>query len=148
MLPAETLADVASFLGYYDLDGLSFSNKMLSAVANECAEAIRLFDFSGFAFFIDEYSVSVYKLDADGDCCEWVCHLEVTVEQNLVDFVSKAFRNCIIGRLMLMKSPGHVQSAIKGVANTVVVGTLDVAAKIFQNAQHLFEYVESFRRVK
>lgn len=149
MLPAEALADVASFLGYYDLGGLKFANKTLSAVASKCAGAIRVFDFSGYVFFVQDSDVNVHELDTDGDAGDWVCELELATERDLADFVSAAFRNCTVGRLVLMSNRDRVQTAIKGVANTVVIAcTLEVAVGSFENTHDFFEFVESFRGIK
>lgn len=65
MLPVETLAEVVDFLGYYDLDGVKFANRLFSAVAQQCADVTHVFDFSEFAFAILDTSITVYRLDAN-----------------------------------------------------------------------------------
>lgn len=61
MLPVETFVEIASFLGYYDLGGLKLTNTLFSSVAKQCADAIRLFDFSGFFFIVLESRIDVYR---------------------------------------------------------------------------------------
>lgn len=39
MLPIETVADVVSFLGYYDLGGLKLDSKLFSVVASKTRAA-------------------------------------------------------------------------------------------------------------
>lgn len=149
MLPSETLNDVVSFLGYYDLGGLKFTSKPFSAVANKCADAIRVFDFSEFAFLFQGSDIHVCQLDEDGDFGDWVCHLELATDASLADFIAKAFRNCTVGRIVLDESAEQVRNAIKEVANTIfVASTLDVTVRAFGNVQAFFEFIESLRGLK
>lgn len=101
MLSVESFAEVASFLAYYDLDGRKLTSRLLSAVAEECADEIRLFDFTNFKFYIRESWINVYRIEPE-DRLSWVCRLELTSEENLAEFIAEAFRNCIVGRLVMM----------------------------------------------
>ncbi|KAH7669943.1 hypothetical protein AAVH_42835, partial [Aphelenchoides avenae] len=146
MLPAETFADVVSFLGYYDLGGLKLANKLFSARAQQCADAIRLFDFSDFEFEINDRFTVVERLEPEGSSHE-VCTLEHASVESFAEFVAEAFRNCAVGRLTLVTRPKHVLNALRSVADTVTVaGTLDIH-RCF-NAQELIECADSFRQVK
>ncbi|KAH7697239.1 hypothetical protein AAVH_35679 [Aphelenchoides avenae] len=157
MLPAETLADVVGFLGYYDLGGVKLANKTLSSVANQCADAIRLFDFSDFSFYIihlgpnvpfEDY-IQVYRLDSDGYDWPLVCQLGFTSEESLSEFISEAFRNCTLGRLVLRRRLEHILPAISSASHTInVVDNLYVVLDCFENGQELLEFVASFPRVK
>ncbi|KAH7704075.1 hypothetical protein AAVH_28744 [Aphelenchoides avenae] len=146
ILPAETFSDVVSFLEYYDLGGLKLANKMCSSVAQQCADATRLFDFSDLELYVFDSWISVYRLNADGST-SWVCELRLNSEDDLAEFISDAFRNCTVGRLILCSRHERVVKAIKLTAKTVVVaGMLDLRAGFFE--QELYEFVGSFRRVK
>lgn len=120
MLPIETFAHVVSFMGYYDLGGLKLANRMLSAVASQCSDAIRVFDFADFAFLIDD-TIDVYRLSSHGCLGPWVCRLELTSEKNLAVFVSEAFRNCIVGVFLLWRHRERVLNATNDVAKTIAV---------------------------
>ncbi|KAH7715185.1 hypothetical protein AAVH_17405, partial [Aphelenchoides avenae] len=146
MLPVETFSDVVSFFGYYDLGGLKLANKMFSTVAKQCAETIRVFDFSDFTYYMYDGWVSVYQLDAYGDDGPWVCMLQFENEESFAEFVSEAFRNCTVGRFEFRTRLQLVLQAIKAVASTVHINILDVAVGQFQNAQELLALVDSFRR--
>lgn len=102
MLPIETFADVISFLGYYDLGGLKLANKPFSDVANQCADRIRLFDFSNFGFNIYDSGIDILWIDSDGEDGLPVCWLDLTSKEGLAGFISAAFRNCTLGRLAVM----------------------------------------------
>lgn len=66
---------------------------------------------------------------------------------DLVDFVPKAMRNCVLGSLML-RFKGPVD-AISEVAHTIVVeDTLALVADTFDNVRALVEFATSFRSVK
>lgn len=147
MLPAESLADVVSFLPYYDLVGLKLSNKLFSAVATQCAKAIRLFDFSDFTFNAYNSCITVWRFGPDGRS-SLVDRLELTSESNLAIFILEALRNCAIGRFGLARCPEHVLNAIKVVANTTTVGRLVVSERFAENLQEFFEFAGSFRRVE
>ncbi|KAH7704074.1 hypothetical protein AAVH_28743 [Aphelenchoides avenae] len=99
MLAVESLADVVGFLGNYDLGGLKLANKIFSVMANHCADAIRLFDFSDFLFYISEGCVEVYRRDPNGAYGAVVCQLELSSDEIFGNFVSEAFRNCVVSRL-------------------------------------------------
>ncbi|KAH7715331.1 hypothetical protein AAVH_17264 [Aphelenchoides avenae] len=149
MLPAETFSEVVSFLGYYDLGGLKLSSKLLSAVADECARTIRLFDFSGFIISIFEvfdetFTIVVERLDS----LDWVCTLKFETERDIADFISEAFCNCTVGRFHLRTDEELVLNAVKAVANTVTVRDLFVPYDLRENVQELIDFVDSFRRVK
>lgn len=145
MLPAEALVDVVSFLGYYDLGSLKLANKPFSAIANQCADAICLFDFSNLSFYIYGSWIDVFRLESDGSVETWVCELDLFDEQNLVTFVTDAFRNCVVGQLRI----SHRQNAFDAAANTIlVVDTLAVAYDRFDSVQDLIDCVDSFRRVE
>ncbi|KAH7722218.1 hypothetical protein AAVH_10300 [Aphelenchoides avenae] len=149
MLPLEAFADVFSFLTYYDLGCLKLVNKLLSAVAEKCADEIRLFDFSDFAFNIFGSRIEIYRIGSDNTSSP-VCRLEETSEENMAEFILEAFRNCIVGRILLGRTrDDHVLNAIKLVTETVTVDALAVTCALRENAQaELVEFVESFRRVK
>ncbi|KAH7715189.1 hypothetical protein AAVH_17409 [Aphelenchoides avenae] len=148
ILPVETFADVVGFLKYYDLGGLKLTNKLLSSVAQKCAGAIRLFDFSDFEFYVFDTWITVYRLKSDGDT-SWVCVLKLNSEKNLAEFISDAFRNCTIGRLILGVRHEHVVNAFKFVPETVVVaGILDLRFGFLEKEQEFYEFVGSFRRLK
>lgn len=149
MLPVEAFVDVVSFLGYYDLGGLSLASKRLSDIANRCADATRLFDFSDFAFFVDDDGIDVCRLDAHGDDGPWVCQLEFSREDDVTEFISDAFRNCTVGRFFPGTRRERYGNAIILIAKTVVVAdTLDLLVELNENEQRLYEFVDSFRRVK
>lgn len=96
MLPAESLADVVSFLAYYDLGGVKLTSKRFSAVANQCADAIRLFDFSDLAFDVLYSWIDVYRDDESGTRH---VRLKLNSAKYLAEFISEAFRDCTVGRL-------------------------------------------------
>lgn len=148
MLPTEAFADVVSFLGYYDLGGLKLTNVLLCDVANRRADAIRLFDLSGFAFYLYDSFIGVYRIELDGSL-SWVCQLYQPKEKNMAAFIPEAFRNCIVGRFELMSRRELVQSAIKVVANTITVAELRAYLGLFDDSiQDFVEFVGSFRRVE
>jgi hypothetical protein len=148
MLPIESFVDVVSFLGYYDLGGLKLANKLLSAVAHQCADAIRLFDFSDLSFSIYDNWIRVCRLKSGGRS-HWACNLRLTSEENLGEFVAEAFRNCTVGRLLWLDRREKVGTAIRAVASTVVVAdTLDVSCGPSESVQELIEYLDGFRLVK
>lgn len=148
MLPTEAFADVVSFLGYYDLGGLKLTSKPLSAITNRCAAAIRLFDFTDFAFCAYDRGVDVYRLETDGRR-SWICHLELSSEKSYAEFIAEAFRNCTVGRFYLLTRHEHVLNAIRAVAETVTVADkLYFPVGFFESTQDLIEFVDSFRRVK
>lgn len=39
-------------------------------------------------------------------------------------------------------------NAVKGIANTIAVGRLDVGVASFENVQELLDFVDSFRQVE
>lgn len=147
MLPAETFAEVISFLAYYDLGGLKLSNGLSSAVAQQCADAIRLFDFSAFSFLIHDTQVEVLRLCSDGSAL-LVCRLELVSEKNVIEFIIQALRNCTVGCLALVRRFEHVLHAISMVADTVTVDNLRVTVEAFTTAQQLIQFLDSFRRVQ
>ncbi|KAH7704367.1 hypothetical protein AAVH_28443 [Aphelenchoides avenae] len=143
-LPLETIADVVGFLRYYDLGGLKLANKIFSAAATHCAAAIRLFDFSDFAFYVYDGHIAVFRLDAT-----YLCSLELTSGESLSDFVSEAFRNCTVGQLQLGMRHAHIFRAISSIARTITVANkLRVNLACDENVQELLEFVDSFCRVK
>ncbi|KAH7700252.1 hypothetical protein AAVH_32629, partial [Aphelenchoides avenae] len=144
MLPTETFADVVSFVGYYDLGGLKLANKLSADVTKQCAGAIRVFDFSGFAFYIIDSFIDMYRLDSGRS----ICRLELVSEEDLAAFVSDAFRNCTIGRIAFLANCKHASKAIKVVANTTVVARLDVPIYYFEELQELLEFLDCFRRME
>lgn len=146
MLPAETFADIVSFLGYYDLGGLKLASKLFSVVAVQCADLTHLFDFSDVAFYVGTNLIHVYRLRAS--LLSWACQLDFNEEKSMTEFISEAFRNCNVGRLMLCVSHNNVLHAVKAVANTVTVADLHVAVGMFRNVEELVEYVDRFRRVE
>ncbi|KAH7715188.1 hypothetical protein AAVH_17408 [Aphelenchoides avenae] len=148
MVPLETFVDVVSFLRYYDLGGLKLANKMLKAVADECADAIRLFDFSDTAFFLRDSRIVVYRLTPNGCFGPLICQLELSSEDELAEFVSEAFPNCTVGRFAWIGHSQRVLQAIRDVAKTVAVDSLVVMVDHFEDFRELVEYVDGFRRVK
>jgi hypothetical protein len=144
MLPVEAFADVVSFLGYYDLGGLKLASTLLSAVANKCADAIRLFDFSNFAFYIFDIWISIFRLEPGS----WVCTLELSSEENLAEFIFEAFRNCDVGLFALMRPREHLLDATKAVASKISVVRLHATADFTENLQEFFAFIDSFRQVK
>ncbi|KAH7715198.1 hypothetical protein AAVH_17418 [Aphelenchoides avenae] len=148
MLPTEALADVVSFFGYYELGGLKLTNKQYSTVAHKCAMAVRLFDFSDLRFSIYCSSIEVCREDEPKHRSRRV-NLEITSEKYLTEFISEAFRNCIVGRLYLNGHCAHAMNALKAVANTIIVAdTLELYFGTFGNVQELLGFVDIFRRVK
>lgn len=89
-MPAETFAEVVSVLDYYDLFSLKMASKKLSADANQCADAIRLFDFSDLEFQIWVSSIRVYRFSYNG----WPFHSELKFESenDMAEFITEAFR--------------------------------------------------------
>lgn len=149
MLPAETLADVVYCLGSFDLVGLKMANKLFSALANQRAQAIRFSNFSDFEFYIFGSRIHVWLLES-GARRHQVCRLTLTSENNLADFISEAFRNCIIDRLTVERPPNHVLNAIGAVANSTIVGYFHVTFGLSENmgVQELFDFVDNFCGVK
>lgn len=150
ILPVEALADVVRFFEYYDLGGLKLSNKTFSSLANKHADAIRLFDFSDLSFYISGSWINVFRLDAYGEASgTLMCLLKLTSEESLASFISQAFRNCAVGRLVLGNLRMHVLHAISVVANTIsIAGTLDANLRGFENGHEFIAFVSSFRRAK
>lgn len=143
MLPAEVFVDAVSFLGYCDLGGLKLANKQLSAVANRCAGTIRLFDFSDLSFYIFDSYILIYRIRS-----AWICRLDLGSEENLVEFVREALRNCKIGVILLERRRKLVLNAVKEVADTVILGKLVVAVSFFDSMQECLGFVDSFRRME
>lgn len=154
MLPVEAFSDVVSFLEYYDLCGLKLTNKLLFAVANKCADAIRLYDFSDLEFHVHDDFIDVYPLDLS-PAFIWgypnsalVCRHQLTNENKFAEFISEAFRNCTIGRLRLMTRRRIVRNAIRAVANTITVADFQFVHGLNDDMQQLIELIDSFRRVQ
>lgn len=145
MLPIETFADVICYLEYYDLGGLKLANKLLSDVANQCADAIRIFDFSEFSFILGDTCINVWR-DQSDRCSSLVCQLQFANEINLTQFISEAFRNSIIRRLGLMGKHHGAMRAIKVIAKTIVATDMQVIFKDPESAQELFEFLDALRR--
>ncbi|KAH7712053.1 hypothetical protein AAVH_20608 [Aphelenchoides avenae] len=148
MVPLETFADIAFFLGYYDLVGLKLANQMLKALADKCADAIRLFDFSDTAFFLRDSRIIVYRLTSTGCFGPLICQLELGSEDELAVFVSEAFRNCTVGRFAWIGHSQRVLQATRDVAKTIAVDSLVVMVDHFEDFRELEGYVDDFRRVK
>lgn len=75
--------------------------------------------------------------------------MEFSHKNNLVEFVSDAFRNCTISRLVLGRRHEDLLDVIELVGKTVVIaGTLDLFVGLFDNGQDLLEFIDGFRRVK
>lgn len=148
MLPIEAFADVASFLEYYELGGLKLADGLTSAVADQCASAIRVFDFSEFAFYMWANCIYVTRLRSDG-YVSVVCDIGLTSNTDMAEFVSEAFRNCIVGRFGFKNwRCDHILNAIEDVAKTIIVDeSLDVTGR-FENMHDLERYVGSYRLVK
>ncbi|KAH7704552.1 hypothetical protein AAVH_28251, partial [Aphelenchoides avenae] len=147
MLPIDAFVEVASFLGHYDLGGLKLATKLCSSVANHCAGAIRVFDFSDFAFYVFYSWIDVYRFDSGGSKT-LVCSLELRSMKNLAEFICDGLRNCTVGRIYLATLRVHVRNAIKAVADTIVVADkLEIDVGLFENEQALIEFVDSFRQV-
>ncbi|KAH7684668.1 hypothetical protein AAVH_40824 [Aphelenchoides avenae] len=156
MLPVENLADVVSFLGYYDLGGLKLSSKRFSALAQQCADQIRIFDLSDLEFCVEDIWIDVNPLGAPTFYLRgWpqprtsVCRLRPSCEYrySMADFISAAFRNCTIGRITLAYRE-HFLDVIRAVADTIVVADLQVNLVWFNNIMRLIELIDSFRRVE
>ncbi|KAH7715390.1 hypothetical protein AAVH_17224 [Aphelenchoides avenae] len=67
----------------------------------------------------------------------------------MAEFVSEAFRNCIVGRFGFKNwRCDHILNAIEDVAKTIIVDeSLDVTGR-FENMHDLERYVGSYRLVK
>ncbi|KAH7725642.1 hypothetical protein AAVH_06824 [Aphelenchoides avenae] len=148
MLPVETFGDVASFLAYYDLAGLKLATKLLSSLANKCADAIRLLDFSDFKLHIYDRWVTVYRFHSNSSTSDSVCNLGLKNKKDMADFIREAFRNCIIRRLVLLTDRELVLNALKAVADVVAVAELRVSSKSFKDVQWLIDIAGTFRGVK
>lgn len=141
MLPIEAFASVISFLHYYDIDGLKFTNKLCFDAANQCAQRIRLFDFSELAFYVYDNLVEVRRVEPDGRSQRGV-QLNLASEPNLAVFITEAFRNCAVGRLYVNSRRELVLNALKDVAKTVTVTFLYFTEEISENAETVEEIVE------
>ncbi|KAH7715207.1 hypothetical protein AAVH_17428 [Aphelenchoides avenae] len=119
-----------------------------SAVATQCADAIRLFDFTDLSFFLRDSRIIVYRLTPNGCFGPLICQLELGSENELAEFVSEAFRNCSVGRFAWIGHSQHVLQAIREVAKSVSVDSLVVMVDHFEDFRELEGYVDDFRRVK
>ncbi|KAH7712061.1 hypothetical protein AAVH_20617 [Aphelenchoides avenae] len=144
MLPYESFVDVVSFLGYYDLGGLKLASKRLSAIARQCATAIRLFDFCDLTFHIHRSFIDVYRYDASVRRTHCIT-LELTSEKCLAEFIAEAFRNCTVRSLYVVGRCEHALNAVKAIASTIIVtDILDFFGEAFANVGELMEFVDSF----
>lgn len=149
MLPAESFADSISFLGYYDLGGLKLANRQCAAVANQCADAIRLFDFSDFAFFIENNGIFVLQQGFGFVSDLLVCRLELNRGKDMCDFISDAFRNCTVGQFILSSIHRQVLRAISVVAQTVPIErALVVTVECADNVLDAVKLAGAFRRLE
>lgn len=148
MLPTEAFADVASFLGYYDLGGLKLANKLSCAVADQCASTIRVFDFSDFGFYVFGNCIFVSRLRADFSISR-VCELGFDSKTDVAEFIVDAFRNCIVGRFGFRSFDSeHVLNALKDIAKTIILSESVDVTGCFKNVHELERYVGSYRHVK
>lgn len=148
MLPTETFVDVVSFLGFYDLGGLKLAANMPSALAEQCAKGIRLFDFSDLSFHLYDSRMDVCQVGSGGELSPPICSFDLSEEENLSEFVSEAFRNCIVGRLVLLNSCQEVLTALSAVADTIDVDKMLVSAECFRAFHELVQFLDSLRRVQ
>lgn len=148
MLPIETFTDVVGFLRYFDLGGLKLAAKSLNTIADRCADAIRLYDFSNFTFQIYDGWIIVYRHESDGSAL-WVCQLELDNEEAMAEFISEAFRNCVVGQFYLGTRRGYVLDAINLVTNTVaIVDSLCLPKKFLESKKMFYDFIDSFHHVK
>lgn len=96
MLPVESFTDALSFLGYWDLIGLKLTSKLCSDLAHRCAGEIRIFDLSNVGCVVYVDHVTAFPIPyALGSAC----HLDFPDADAAIEFISEAFRNCILGGL-------------------------------------------------
>lgn len=119
-----------------------------SAVATQCADAIRLFDFTDLSFFLRDSRIIVYRLTSTGCFGPLICQLELGSEDELAVFVSEAFRNCTVGRFAWIGHSQRVLQATRDVAKTIAVDSLVVMVDHFEDFRELEGYADSFRRLK
>ncbi|KAH7694020.1 hypothetical protein AAVH_38939, partial [Aphelenchoides avenae] len=155
MLPVEILSDIVALFKYFDLGSLLLTNKQFSDVALQFTNAICVQDFSEFHFTLATDSTCfVYRRSASPD--DDAVFLERFADvAEMSEFISKAFRHCVIGNLRVTLCSERVLRAIQEAASTVVVtGTLSIEVSIEEDElsseaeQEAIDFVGTFGRVR
>lgn len=146
MLPTHVFADVVRCFRLYDLDALLMTDARCKDLAVSAASRIRVFDFSEFYFSVCGNEVEIYKTEA-GHARWFVAELKFLTETDLNEFITAAFRNCVVGSpTILSKSSVY---AVSAVADTVVIKDgLCLTAVTYVNASALAKFAVSFRNVE
>lgn len=152
MQPVECLADAVAFCKYIDLGSLMLTNKQFSDLAVHAAGKIRISDLSAFDFVVGHnryYYVysrdrSIYDPTDDG-----ILSGRFTDDAKMTEFVSEAFRHCVVGNLEVEWCSGRVLKAMKDAARTIIVtDTLTVYVKPGADVKDVVDLVDSFQQVK
>lgn len=130
MLSTEAFCDCVAFLRLFDLSALAVTNALCSSVALKASAAIRCEEFPGLRFYVVDCNIyileSTPRKDEDGRAAFFlVKSMGFSSENDLAEFVTEAFPNCIIDNLDVLPDPAApVLDAIFRVADSVVGKTL------------------------
>lgn len=158
MLPAEAFAEVVAFFALYDLDALKLTNRLCYQLAQQCANRIRVFDFSHLTFDIktSNGNFKIYVvgrlIDEDvGRPHRLASSIRFADENEMSTFVAQAFRNCTLRQLTLNNRhfDRNAIVAMKEIANTMIISkTLSILIESNDTLSETFEFVDAFRHVE
>lgn len=150
MLPVETLVEIVAFVDYFELGSLFRTNKQLSDLARQAADKLRISDFSRFDFhLINNSDLCIVHTPDHGRTGTVVLWERLDGEDGMIEFVSEAFRHCVVRNLLVSKCSRRVLVGMMKAARTLAVSgklTVDVGPSL--TVQEVIDFVGSFRMVK
>lgn len=126
------------------------TNTVLSNLARQASGAIRIQYFSEFDFGVGVDVFNVYRRDVSVSTMRnsAIYSERFSDELDLIEFISEAFRHCVIGDLRAVRCSGRVLSAIKEAARTVIVaGTLTVDVDRSVAMKEVVDLDDAFQQV-
>lgn len=128
MLPTEAFADAVAFLRLFDMKALLITNAICSSHAVKASTVIRWEEFPSFRFEISKRMIYVSRAcpeeEGSWPCFSVVTRLAFADENEMREFVTAAFPNCIVEDFIISGfSPAgnDVWDAVRRVADCVVV---------------------------